>query len=84
MKQLIDDAKVEKRAIRKSPDDIASALLEKVRYGDQSSYLDCLSVSEMKKTEGRRSYCRIQKRLPVLNVIFTIAENCQQMKLRQS
>ena len=52
MKQLIDDAKVEKRAIRKSPDDIASALLEKVRYGDQSSYLNCLSVSEMKKLKG--------------------------------
>mgnify|MGYP001212037900 CR=1 FL=1 len=52
MKQVTDAAKVEKRALKKSADDMAYALLEKVRYGDRSVYLNCLSVSEIKKLKG--------------------------------
>ncbi len=52
MKQVIDDAKIEKRALKKSADEMASALLDKVRYGDRSEYLNCMSLPELKKLKG--------------------------------
>ncbi|WP_321424153.1 insulinase family protein [uncultured Bacteroides sp.] len=53
MKKVIDQAKLRSKAIKQSPDELASALLNKVRYGDQSEYLNCLSVSEIKKLKGK-------------------------------
>jgi len=53
MKQVVDDVKVKNKALKKSSDEMATALLSKVRYGDQSEYLNCLSVSETKKLKGK-------------------------------
>ena len=52
MKQVVDDAKLRYKAIKRSPDELADALLNKVRYGDKSEYLNRLSVSEIKKLKG--------------------------------
>lgn len=53
MKQVIDQAKLRTKAIKRSPDELAKALLNKVRYGEQSEYLNCLSVSEIKRLKGK-------------------------------
>ncbi|MDR1980417.1 MAG: insulinase family protein [Tannerellaceae bacterium] len=52
VKQLCDEEKVLKKTFFKSADNIASALLEKVRNGEQSHYLNKLSLSEIKKLKG--------------------------------
>jgi len=52
MRQLIDDLKITKKAELKSSDDLAAALLAKVSYGNQSEYLNRLSLAEMKKLKG--------------------------------
>jgi predicted Zn-dependent peptidase len=52
MKQVVDEVKLKNKTIKKSSDELATALLSKVRYGDQSEYLNCLSVSETKKLKG--------------------------------
>jgi predicted Zn-dependent peptidase len=52
IKQLGDEEKVSKKAFFKSTDNIAGALLEKVRNGEQSYYLNKLSLSEIKKLKG--------------------------------
>jgi len=53
MKQVVDEAKLRVKAIKRSPDELANALLDKVRYGDKSEYLNRLSVSEIKKLKGQ-------------------------------
>jgi predicted Zn-dependent peptidase len=52
LKQVVDSYKVTNKSIRKSNDELASATLEKVIYGDQSTYLNRLTVSEIKKLKG--------------------------------
>ena len=52
MKQVVDEAKLRYKAIKRSPDDLANALLSKVRYGDKSEYLNRLSVPEIKNLKG--------------------------------
>ncbi len=52
MKQVVDEVKVNNKAELKSPDDIAAALLDKIRYGNQSEFLNRLSLSEIKKLKG--------------------------------
>lgn len=51
-KQLIDEEKVMKKAFYKSTDNIAHALLEKVKYGKKSGYLNKLSLADIKKLKG--------------------------------
>lgn len=52
IKQLVDDAKVTHKAFFKSNDNVAGALLEKVKFGSQSYYLRKLSLSQIKKLKG--------------------------------
>lgn len=53
LKQVVDEEKVIQKAFFKSSDDVAGALLHKVRYGNKSSYLTKLSLSEVKKLKGK-------------------------------
>lgn len=53
MRQVVNDAKVTQKAFFQSSDNIANALLEKVKYGEQSRYLNKLSLSEVKKLKGQ-------------------------------
>jgi len=52
MKQVVDEVKVNNKAERESTDDMAKALLDKIRYGSQSEYLNRLSLREIKKVKG--------------------------------
>ena len=53
IRQVINDAKVTEKAFFESSDNIANALLEKVKYGEQSRFLTKLSLSEVKKLKGK-------------------------------
>ncbi|MCC8144758.1 MAG: insulinase family protein [Tannerellaceae bacterium] len=52
--QLAEEARVTRKAFEKSSDDIAAAVLEKIKYGDQSRYLTQLSHKEVKKLKGEQ------------------------------
>ncbi|MDR2533586.1 MAG: insulinase family protein [Tannerellaceae bacterium] len=52
MKQLIDEEKVAKKTFLKSTESMAQALLEKIRYGEKSSYLNKLSLQDIAKMKG--------------------------------
>ena len=52
IKQLIDEEKITKKTFFKSTESMAQALLEKVRYGGRSSYLNKLSLQDIKKMKG--------------------------------
>jgi predicted Zn-dependent peptidase len=52
IKQLVDEEKVVKKTFYKSTDNLAQALLEKVKNGEKSSYLNKLSIREIKKLKG--------------------------------
>lgn len=52
MKQVKDEAKVMEKAFHKTNENMALALLEKVKYGDQSRYLRKWPLSRVKKTTG--------------------------------
>ncbi|MDR1556111.1 MAG: insulinase family protein [Tannerellaceae bacterium] len=52
MKQLADEEKVMKKTFYKSTDNLATALLEKVKNGDKSSYLNKLSLQDIKNLKG--------------------------------
>ncbi|MCK9626959.1 MAG: insulinase family protein [Bacteroidales bacterium] len=54
MKQIVEAKKVADKTEKESPDDIASALLEYVRYGDKSSYINRLSYAETKALKGEQ------------------------------
>jgi predicted Zn-dependent peptidase len=52
MKKLVDEEKVSKKTFYKSTDNLAHALLEKVKNGEKSSYLNKLSLQDIKKLKG--------------------------------
>jgi predicted Zn-dependent peptidase len=52
MTQLLDEEKLLKKAFAKSADEIARALMERVKYGGRSSYLSKLSFADIKKMKG--------------------------------
>jgi predicted Zn-dependent peptidase len=52
MKQLVDEEKVVKKTFYKSTDNLAFALLEKIKYGEKSAYLNKLSLHDIKKLKG--------------------------------
>jgi predicted Zn-dependent peptidase len=52
MKQLIDEEKVVRKTFYKSTDNIAQALTEKVKNGRLSSYLNKLTLREIRKLKG--------------------------------
>lgn len=52
IKQLADEEKVLREAFYKSTDQLGTALFEMVRYGEKSSYLNKLSLSDIKKLKG--------------------------------
>ena len=86
-RQIVDDAKVSEKAFFKSGDNVASALLEQVKYGDQSRYLRKLSLSQIKKLKGKDMLAIYDKvrsvqcdlhycgTLPVEKVIGTIRQH---------
>lgn len=53
LRQIIDSEKIVKRSFFKSSDDVAQALIQKVKFGDQSSYLKKLSLSDIKELTGK-------------------------------
>lgn len=87
LRQIVDDAKVSVKAFFKSGDNVASALLEQVKYGDQSRYLRKLSLSQIKKLKGKDMLAIYDKvrsvqcdlhycgTLPVEKVIGTIRQH---------
>ena len=87
LRQIVDDAKVSEKAFFKSGDIVASALLEQVKYGDQSRYLRKLSLSQIKKLKGKDMLAIYDKvrsvqcdlhycgTLPVEKVIGTIRQH---------
>ena len=87
LRQIVDDAKVSEKAFFKSGDNVASALLEQVKYGDQSRYLRKLSLSRIKKLKGKDMLAIYDKvrsvqcdlhycgTLPVEKVIGTIRQH---------
>ena len=52
MKQVVNEKRVGEKAEKESSDNVGEALLDKVRYGDKSDYLNRLSLSELKKIKG--------------------------------
>jgi len=52
IKQVVDMTKISRKAEIKSPDNEATALLDKIRYGTKSPYLSRLTMSEVKKLKG--------------------------------
>lgn len=87
LRQIVDDTKVSEKAFFKSGDNVASALLEQVKYGDQSRYLRKLSLSQIKKLKGKDMLAIYDKvrsvqcdlhycgTLPVEKVIGTIRQH---------
>lgn len=87
LRQIVDDAKVSEKAFFKSGHNVASALLEQVKYGDQSRYLRKLSLSQIKKLKGKDMLAIYDKvrsvqcdlhycgTLPVEKVIGTIRQH---------
>lgn len=87
LRQIVDDAKVSEKAFFKSGDNVASALLEQVKYGYQSRYLRKLSLSQIKKLKGKDMLAIYDKvrsvqcdlhycgTLPVEKVIGTIRQH---------
>ncbi|WP_374938858.1 M16 family metallopeptidase [Parabacteroides merdae] len=87
LRQIVDDAKVSEKAFFKSGDNVASALLEQVKYGDQSRYLRKLSLSQIKKLKDKDMLAIYDKvrsvqcdlhycgTLPVEKVIGTIRQH---------
>lgn len=87
LRQIVDDAKVSEKAFFKLGDNVASALLEQVKYGDQSRYLRKLSLSQIKKLKGKDMLAIYDKvrsvqcdlhycgTLPVEKVIGTIRQH---------
>ena len=87
LRQIVDDAKVSEKAFFKSGDNVASALLEQVKYGDRSRYLRKLSLSQIKKLKGKDMLAIYDKvrsvqcdlhycgTLPVEKVIGTIRQH---------
>lgn len=61
IRQLVDDAKVSKKAFNQSNDNIAAALLEKVKYGNESRYLKRLSPAQVKKLKGKHLLALLDK-----------------------
>jgi predicted Zn-dependent peptidase len=53
LKQLLDEEKVLKKAFYKSTENMAHALLEKVRNEDKSMYLNKLSLQDIRKLKGK-------------------------------
>ncbi|MCC8172578.1 MAG: insulinase family protein [Parabacteroides sp.] len=51
-KQVVDEEKVTRKAFFKSGDDLAAAILEKIKYGNRSLYLNKPSLAEIKKRKG--------------------------------
>lgn len=54
LRQIVDEAKVMEKAFFKSSENMAKALIEKIKYGDRSGYLNKLSLSEIKKLKGHQ------------------------------
>lgn len=53
LKQVVNEEKVARKAFFKSSDDVARALLHKVKFGERSEYLTKLSLAEVKKLKGK-------------------------------
>lgn len=53
LKSVIDEAKVAEKTFFKSNDNVASAMIEKIKFGDESKYLKKPSLAEIKKLKGK-------------------------------
>jgi predicted Zn-dependent peptidase len=65
MKQVVDAVKVRNKSIKGSNDELANALMEKICYGEKSSYLDRLTLQETKKLKGPELLNELQNILKV-------------------
>lgn len=54
VKMLINECKVNDKAFGKSTADISDAMLEKIMYGDHSSYLNHITVKDLKQINGEQ------------------------------
>jgi predicted Zn-dependent peptidase len=52
LKPIVDEAKIAEKTFFKSSQNVAAAIMEKVRYGEESRFLRKLSLSETKKLKG--------------------------------
>lgn len=53
IRQVVNDAKIMERTFFESSDNVASAVMEMVKFGDRSRYLRKPSLSEIKKIKGK-------------------------------
>jgi len=51
--QLVDEAKISIKSEKKSADEVSEAILEKIQFGEKSTFLNRLSLSEIKKLKSK-------------------------------
>ena len=61
LKKLTKEKKLEDKAIRKSPDEISKAIVEKVKFAVESDYLNRLSLKELKKVTSEQFIADFRK-----------------------
>ena len=61
LKKVIKERKLEDKATKKSSDELSKAMVEKVKYGDNSNYLARLSVKELQRLSAEQLVFTIER-----------------------
>ena len=61
LKKVVKERTLEDKATRKSSDELSKAMVEKVKYGENSKYLTRLSLKELKKLSAQQLILTLQK-----------------------
>ena len=61
LKKVIKERKLEDKASKKSSDELSKAMVEKVKYGDNSNYLSRLSVKELRRLSAEQLVLTMQR-----------------------
>ena len=61
LKKVVKERKLEDKATRKSSEALSKAMIEKVKYGENSDYLTRLSMKELKKTSTEQLLLTLQR-----------------------
>ena len=61
LKKVIKERKLEDKATKKSSDELSKAMIEKVKYGENSKYLTRLSLKELKKLSAQQLMHTLQR-----------------------
>ncbi|NLZ94761.1 MAG: insulinase family protein, partial [Bacteroidales bacterium] len=61
LKKVVKERKLEDKATRKSSEALSKAMIEKVKYGENSDYLTRLSMKELKKTSTEQLVFTLQR-----------------------